>query len=104
MQIPLNSDAISKDSSGRYFLPFQNIEGLKFNLKKVHVGYRCRIGINILQSILKGYGHKVEVIQTRPAFGEFSVVEQKARKFWNWEATPEDQTCPAEQALYGGDE
>jgi hypothetical protein len=103
MQFSLGSEALTRDANGLFFLPFQNRDGLNFNLKKVYVGYRCGLGIKNLQRWVKDYRYKVDIVQTRPAFDTFRVVKQKNRGFWNWDEIAEGQRCPAEQALHGAD-
>lgn len=103
MHFDLENDAVRSDGNGMYFLPFQSRDGLHFQLKKIYVGYRFRLGIKNLQDLVKGYPGDVAVIQTRPAFQTFRVVRQVEKAHWNWETVPEGQLCPAEYALFGGE-
>lgn len=103
MQVPLDSDAVEIDDNDRFFLSFQNRRDLKFNLRKIYVGFRCNLGIKNLQRWVDDHRHKVEITQTRPAFDTFSVVKQENQDFWNWDVVAEGKHCPAEEALHGAD-
>ena len=99
MHVPIDNETVVEDGNN-YFMPFQKKKGNTFLLKSVLVGYKFELGISKLEEALKEYRHKVKVIQTRPAFGEFKVVQQKNRKFWNMQPGNGD-SLPAVRAVFG---
>jgi hypothetical protein len=84
LHVPLKNKVVDEDN-GKYFLPFQEEKDNTFLLKKILVGYRCKLGTALLEKAVSKYSHKVKVQQMRPAFGRFSVVPQNDKKFWNTE-------------------
>lgn len=67
MHVPLDNDVVIKDGD-YHFMPFQEIEGNTFMLKRVFVGYRCSTGISNIMDDVRDYPYKVDVVQTSPAF------------------------------------
>mgnify|MGYP005991809207 CR=1 FL=1 len=100
LHIPLDYPPIIQ-KNGMHFMPFQTKPDNTFKLCRILVGFRNRYGIKNLQALVKDYRHPVTVVQTRPAFSQFEVVEQKDKDFWNWEATAEGEQTIGEQAVYG---
>lgn len=98
--VPLRNEVVIKDGEN-YFLKFQSIQGHKFLLKSVRIGYRCGVGILNLKKDLENYDPAVKVIQTRPAFGKFEVVEQEEENFWNIEEG-DAESLPGVKAFWGG--
>jgi len=100
--VPLDNEVVVSEGN-LHFLPFQEIEDNTFMLRRVFVGYRCSKGISKLMSDVAGYPHKVEVIQTRPAFKSFNVSKQIDTKFWNWDESEkgEEHSLPAVKAVHG---
>jgi hypothetical protein len=102
MHVPLNDKVVIKEGE-HYFLPFQEVQDNTFLLKRVFVGYRCSEGISNIMDDVKDYPHKVEVIQTRPAFKSFKVVKQIDKKHWNMEQGQrgKEDSLPAVRAVFG---
>lgn len=102
MHVPLDNEVVINEGK-LHFMPFQEIEDNTFMLKRVFVGYRCSKGISSILDDVKDYPHKVEVVQTRPAFKRFKVVRQKDRNCWNWEEKEKgkEKYLPAVRALFG---
>ena len=102
MHVPLDNEVIIKEGEN-YFMPFQETGDNTFMLKRIFVGYRCGKGIKNIRDDVEVYSHTVEVFQTRPAFGEFKVVDQINEDFWNFEEMKkeEEDSLPAVQAVFG---
>jgi DUF2971 family protein len=98
MFIPLDDPLIIKEKA-LHFMPFQQKKDNTFMLKRIWVGYRFELGILNIINDVKDYSHKVEVIQTRPAFKSFRVVKQREKKFWNMKPGKGD-SLPAVQAVF----
>ena len=94
---------ISLDKNENYFLCFNHREDHEFILRKIYVGFRYRQGINQLQKKLKDHFEQVEVQQTRPAFGEFKVVQQKNDDYWNMDAAADGEQTRCEESVWGYD-
>ncbi|MBQ2263473.1 MAG: DUF2971 domain-containing protein [Loktanella sp.] len=102
LHVPLTPDKVRKMGEN-YFLPFQEHEDNVFMLRRVFVGYRCGKGILNIREDVKDYPKKVEVIQTRPSFRRFEVIDQVCKRFWNMDECEKgnEHTLPAVKAVFG---
>lgn len=78
LHVPLEDTKMQKEDALR-FLPFDE----DLTLKTIYVGAKCTIGINALNKVVETYPTPVQVVQTRPAFSRFEVVEQNDTSLWH---------------------
>lgn len=102
LHIPLENKIVIREGEN-YFMPFQVMTDNTFMLNRIFIGYRCRLGIENIKHDVKDYRHEVEVIQTRPAFKSFEVIEQKEKQFWNMKEGEEgkEHLLPSVKAAFG---
>ena len=99
MSVPLDNPLVVRENN-LHFMPFQRKTDNTFQLKRIWVGYRFELGISNIMDDVEKYRHEVEVIQTRPAFESFSVVEQVNKQFWNMDPRNDAPLLPAEKAFF----
>lgn len=96
------SSCIREERNGQE-LHFVPIDSSVMKLKKIHVGFRCSLGINEIEKDIFKYQNSVDVVQVRPAFSKFKVVPQRDQKFWNFAPSDEQNegALPAVRAVFG---
>lgn len=64
---------LQKEESGLYFEPFSEF----LNLKEVILGVKCNIPISSMRTLFEEKNERVKVIQSRIAYRDFKVVENR---------------------------
>lgn len=99
LHVPLGDEKVIQEGKF-HFLPFHDEADAVFTLKRIIVGYRCALGIENLENDVSDYPSPIEVVQSRPAFGDFEVTIQRNKRYSNMQA-PKSFPLPAEKALFG---